>query len=277
MDLNWLECLVIGLVSGFADVLPVSAQAHKAIFLKLFGETGEPVLLGLAIHIAILGTLYFCCSKHLRRLSRQLKLSRIPKKKRKRPVDSKVLAEFKVLRVMIIPVILSLFLYSYTENWNNRLNLTAVFLLLNGVILYLPSLLPTGNKDGLSMSVLDSLLMGLGGAAAVLPGVSGVGATVSIASACGAQRQFSLGLAYLGHLVLTVGLIILDVIAIVAGNVVLSLPVLMCCLVAAAAASVGTYFGVRLMRTLAANIGFGVFPFYCFGAALFSFILFLMV
>ena len=187
MDLNWLECLVIGLVSGFTDVLPVSAQAHKAIFLKLFGETGEPALLRLAIHISILGTLYFCCSNHLRRLIRQLKLSRIPKKKRKRPVDSKVLAEFKVLRVMIIPVLLSLFLYSYTADWNNRLNLTSVFLLLNGVILYLPSLLPTGNKDGLSMSILDSLLMGLGGAAAVLPGVSGVGTTISIASACGAQ------------------------------------------------------------------------------------------
>lgn len=277
MDLNWLECLVIGLVSGFTDVLPVSAQAHKAIFLKLFGETGEPALLRLAIHISILGTLYFCCSNHLRRLIRQLKLSRIPKKKRKRPVDSKVLAEFKVLRVMIIPVLMSLFLYSYTADWNNRLNLTSVFLLLNGVILYLPSLLPTGNKDGLSMSILDSLLMGLGGAAAVLPGVSGVGTTISIASACGAQRLFSLNLAYLGHLVLTAGLIVLDVIAIIGANIVLSLPILLCCLVAAAAAAVGTYFGVHLMRMLAVNIGFGVFPFYCFGAALFSFILFLMV
>lgn len=277
MDLNWLECLVIGLVSGFTDVLPVSSQAHKAIFLKLFGETGEPVLLRLAIHMAIFASLYFCCGNHLRRILRQLKLARVPKKKRKRPVDSKVIAEFKVLRVMIIPLILSLFLYRYTQDWNNRLNLTAVFLLLNGVILYLPSLLPTGNKDGLSMSILDSLLMGAGGAAAVLPGVSCVGATVSVASACGAQRQFSLNLAYLGHLVLTVGLMLLDVIAIVEGNIVFSIPILICCLAAAAAAAVGTYFGVRVMRMLAANIGFGVFPFYCFGAALFSFILFLMV
>ena len=68
-----------------------------------------------------------------------------------------------------------------------------------------------------------------------------------------------------------------DVIAIVEGNIVFSIPILICCLAAAAAAAVGTYFGVRVMRMLAANIGFGVFPFYCFGAALFSFILFLMV
>lgn len=277
MDLNWFECLFLGLVSGFSDVLPVSAQAHKAIFLKIFGANGEPALLRLAIHTAIFVTVYFCLSNHIRRMVRQLKLTQIPKNRRKRPVDSKTIAEFKVLRVMIIPVILSLFLYSKTSGWNNRLNLTAIFLLLNGVILYLPRLMPTGNKDGLSMSMLDSLLMGLGGALAVLPGVSSVGATISVASVCGSERHFALNLAYLAHMVLTAGLILLDVLAIVAGNVVFSIPILICCVAAAAAAAVGTYFGMRLMRVLASNIGFAVFPYYCFGAALFSFILYLMV
>ena len=277
MDLNWFECLFLGLVSGFSDVLPVSAQAHKAIFLKIFGANGEPALLRLAIHAAIFATVYFCLSNHIRRMVRQLKLTQIPKNRRKRPVDSKTIAEFKVLRVMIIPVILSLFLYSKTSGWNNRLNLTAVFLLLNGVILYLPRLMPTGTKDGLSMSMLDSLLMGLGGALAVLPGVSSVGATISVASVCGSERHFALNLAYLAHMVLTAGLILLDVLAIVAGNVVFSIPILICCVAAAAAAAVGTYFGMRLMRVLASNIGFAVFPYYCFGAALFSFILYLMV
>ena len=277
MDLNWLECLFLGLVSGFTDVLPVSAQAHKAIFLKIFGETGEPALLRLAIHAAILFTMYYCCSTHIRRLFRQLKLTRIPKKKRKRPVDSRTIAEFKVLRIMVIPVILSFFLYSRTEGWNYRLNLIAFFLLINSVILYLPRLMPTGNKDGLSMSVLDSLFMGLGGALAVLPGVSSVGATISLASICGSERHFGLNLAYLVHIVVTIGLIVMDVLAIAGANVVFSLPILFCCIAAAAAAAVGTYFGMRLMRVLAANIGFGIFPYYSFGAALISFILYLMV
>lgn len=277
MDLNWLECLFLGLVSGFTDVLPVSAQAHKAIFLKIFGATGEPALLRLAIHLSVFGTLYYCCSTHLRRLWRQLKLARVPKKKRKRPLDTRTIAEFKVLRVMVIPVILSFFLYSKTESWGSRLNLTAIFLLLNGVILYLPKLMPTGNKDALSMSALDSLLMGLGGSLAVLPGVSSVGATLSIASVCGSERHFALNLSYLMQLVITVGLIVMDVMAVVNGNVVFSIPVLLCCLAAAVAAAVGTYFGMRVMRVLAANVGFGVFPFYCFGAALLSFLIYLMV
>ena len=277
MDLNWLECLFLGLVSGFTDVLPVSMQAHKAIFLKIFGTTGEPLLLRLAMHLGVILALYVCCHSHIRRMLRQLRLARVPKKKRKRPLDSKTVAEFKVLRVMLVPLVLSFFLYSKTAGWESRLNLIAVFLLLNGVILYLPRLMPTGNKDSLSLSALDSLLMGLGTVAAVLPGVSGVGAVLSVASVCGCERKSALNLTYLIHLLLTAGLIVLDLMAILSGNVVFSIPVLLYCAAAAAAAGVGTYFGVRVMRLLAENIGFGPFAFYSAGAGLFAFLIFLMV
>ena len=277
MDLNWLECLFLGLISGFADMLPVSAQAHKAVFLKIFGATGEPLLLRLAVHLAIFGSLFFCCHTHIRKFMRQLRLARIPRKKRKRPLDSRTIAEFKVLRMMVIPIILSFFLYSKTEGWGNRLNLTAIFLLLNGVILYLPRLMPTGNKDALSLSALDGLLMGLGGGLAVLPGVSSVGAMLSVASVCGSERQTALNLSYLAHLVLTLGLIARDILAVFNSDVVFSIPVLGCCIAAAAAAGVGTYFGVRLMRLLANHIGYSMFFLYSFGAGIFSFIIYLMV
>ncbi len=278
MELNWLECLVLGLAAGMSDALPVSAQAHKAIFLKIFGANTEPMLLRLCVHIAIFATLYYCCSANLRRIARQLRLSRVPKKKRKRPLDPKAIAEFKVLRIMVIPVVLSLFAYSKTAAWGNKLNLTAIFLLLNGIILYLPKLMPTGNKDALSMSALDSLLMGFGGGLAALPGVSSVGGMLSVASVCGAERHFALNMAYIGQLALACGMVVLDTVNLFSSaNFVLSVPVLLCCLVAGAGAAIGTFFGVRLMRALAANSGFGMFPFYCFGAALFSFMIYLMV
>ena len=57
----------------------------------------------------------------------------------------------------------------------------------------------------------------------------------------------------------------------------LNVPVLVCCLVAAIAAAVGTYFGVRVMRVLANHNGISDFAYYSFGAALFAFILYLMV
>ena len=85
MDLNWLQSLLFGLVSGLTDILPVSAQAHKAVLLKLFGISSEPVILRFTIHLAIFAGLYYCSQNHILRISRQLRLARIPKKRRKVP------------------------------------------------------------------------------------------------------------------------------------------------------------------------------------------------
>ena len=121
-------------------------------------------------------------------------------------------------------------------------------------------------------------MMGIGGGASVLPGISSVGGALSVASACGAERSFALSMTYLMHMVLTVGLIGFDFAALFAaglsgitGSVVLN------CIVAAASAFAGTYLGIRVMRLLAVNIGFSIFALYSAGAALLSFLLYLMV
>lgn len=276
--MNWFQSLIFGLFSGLSDVLPVSSQAHKAILLKLFGENGEDPLLRLFIHAAILAALYYCCSSHIQRISRQLRLSRIPKKKRKRPLDVRTLMEFRLLRMMVVPVLLSLLLHNRTAAWGTQLNITAIFLLLNGVILFLPNLVATGNKDARSMSALEGLLMGLGGAASVLPGVSAIGASNSVASVCGAERSFSLNLTYLMHMVLTIGLIAFDVAAVFAAGISgLTFGAFVTYVIAAVAAFAGAYIGIRAMRMVAVYIGFSIFAFYSFGAALLSFVLYLMV
>ena len=276
--MNILESIVFGFFSGLSDVLPVSSQAHKAIILKIFGEHTENPILRLLIHIAILAALYYSCSAHIMKIVRQLRLSRVPKRRRKRPLDVQTLMEFRLVRTMIIPVLLSLLLYNRTAQWGTKLHLVSIFLLLNGVILFLPNLLPTGNKDARSMSGLEGMLIGLGASVSVLPGVSSVGGALSVASVCGAERSFALSMTYLMQMVLTVGLLGFDLAAVVAaGFGGLSAMILLGYILAAAAAFAGTYLGIRAMRMLAVNIGFSIFAFYSFGAALLSFMLYLMV
>ena len=276
--MKWFQSIIFGLISGLSDVLPVSSQAHKAILLKIFGQNSEHPLLRLFIHIAILAALYYCCSSQILRLARQLKLSRIPKKKRKRPLDVQVIMEFKLLRMMIIPALLGLLAYNKVSHLGTRLPITAIFLLLNAVIMFLPTLLPTGNKDARSMSALEGLLMGLGGGLSVLPGISSVGAATAVASVCGAERTFALNLTYLMHMVLTLALIGFDFAAVFAtGLATVTGTVLLTYILAAAAAFGGTWLGVKAMRLLAVNIGFTAFALYSVGAALLSFLLYLMV
>ncbi len=277
MELSWLQSLLLGLVSGFTEILPVSGQAHRLVILKLLGSSGEPAVLRLFIHGAVAGALYFCCHGQLLRMLRALRLSRIPKKRRKRPLDMDAMADLSLLRTALIPVILSLFFYSKAQSLSGNLMFLAGFLFLNGLIQYIPQYLPGANKESGAMTRVDGLAFGLGGALAVLPGISCIGATVSIGSVRGMDLKKALNLALLMNIPVNIAYAIFDLIALVgAGAGSLSFGALFAALLAAVAAFGAVVLAVRLLQKIAGAIGYSVFGFYSWGAALLTFILYLM-
>lgn len=274
MNLGWLESLLYGLVSGLADILPVSSRAHQILLLKCFGAGHTSGLQELLIHLAIFGGLYYSCQKHILRMTRAKRLSRVPKRRRKRPLDTRSLMDLSLLKTMLVPVIIGLILYQYSSALQGSLVWIVVFLFLNGIILYAPQFLPSGNRDSRTMSRVEGLLMGLGGAASVLPGVSATGAATSVASVCGVDRNYGLNMALMMNMGITVGMAVYDVIAI-AGNGIgdFSFLILLRYILTAGAAFGGTMLGVKIMRFLAGNSGYSILGVYCWGLALFTFIL----
>lgn len=277
MDLNWLHSILYGFVSGLADILPVSVQAHRALLLKFFGVKGDMDLMNLLIHIAVFAALYFSSQPHLVRINRARALARVPKRKRKRPLDTRSLMDWSLLKTMAVPVILGVLAYQYTLSWQTNLMVIALFLFVNGLILYIPQYLPSSNKDSRTLSRVEGLIMGLGGIVYVFPGVSTVGFAVSAGSVCGVERIFCLNMALMMNMLLTAGLAVYDVLGIVANGVgTLSFVILLRYLLTAAAAFGGTMLGVRVMRYLAQERGYSLFGVYCWGLALFTFVLNLM-
>lgn len=275
MELNWLESVAYGFISGLFDIIPVSAQAHKVLILKCLGIKDAMPLLNLFIDLAVLGALYFSCRGILVRMNRARALARVPKKKRRRPLDVKSLMDWSLVKTVLVPVILGLYFYQYTSKWEASLLRIVVFLFLNGIILYAPQFFPSGNRDSRTLSRVEGLLVGLGGAFSIFPGISAVGTATAVGSVCGIERGYALDLALLMDLFLNLGWVVYDVIAL-AGGVTLSFALLLQCIGAAAAAFGGTILGVKLMRYLSAERGYSIFAFYCWGIALFTFIFNLM-
>lgn len=277
MELNWLESLLFGFISGFFDIVPVSAQAHKGLMLKFLGITADMPLLYLLIDLGVFGALYLNSQRQIIRMSRAKRLSHVPKRKRKRPLDIRSLMDLRLLNTMLLPALIGLFFYQYTAPWNSNLMLIVVFLFLNGIILYLPQFFPTGNRDSRTLSRVEGLLMGLGGAASVLPGISAVGTATSVASICGIERMFALDMALLMNMFMSLGWVVYDVLAIGSGGFgLLSFSLVIRYILTAAAAFGGTLLGVKVMRYMAENHGYSIFALYCWGIALFTFILNLM-
>lgn len=274
MDLNWVQSMGYGFLSGLTDILPVSAQAHKVLLLKFLGVRGNVNLLELLIHLGILAGMYYSCQSQIIRINRARALARVPKKKRKRPLDTRTLMDWSMLKTIAVPVILGLLLYRYTETIRGNMLLISLFLFLNGIVLYIPQFLPSSNRDSRTLSRVEGLLMGLGGAASILPGISGIGAATSIGSVCGVERSYGLNMALMMSMILTVGMVVYDILAISSvGMGTVSFVILLQYLLSAVCAFAGTLLGIRLMRQFAAGDGYAPFGVYCWGMALFTFIL----
>ena len=276
--MNWLESIIYGLVAGITEILPVSSQAHRILILNLYGESAEPVLLRLLLHLSILAGLYYGCQNHITRITRALRLAKIPKRRRKRPLDTRSLMDFEIFKTMLIPIVLGYLFYNSISGLGASLVWLSVSLLLNGLILYFPKYLPGGNKDTQTLTRAEGLLMGLGGAASMLPGVSCTGAVTSIATACGADKGYAFDLALLAHIPVTLGLVIFDILALISqGMSGMSLTTVLSYIVSALTAFGGVYLGMRIMRSLIKNNGVDIFAYYSLGTALFTFILFLNI
>lgn len=277
MNLNWFESFLYGLFSGLGDILPISAEAHRVLMLKIFGTTGENTLLNLFVHLGVLGALYFVCRGQIVRISRAQALKRVPKRKRRRPLDTRSLMDLSLLVTMLVPVVLGLLLKGKIQALQQKLIVVAGLLFVNGLILYIPQYFPTANRDSRTMSRVEGLLIGLGGAVGVLPGISSVGAALSVASVCGVERAYSLSMVLLMDLGIHVGLVVLDILALIAGGAgTVSFVILLRYLLTAAVAFGGAFGGIKLMRLLAKNVGFSLFALYCWGVALLTFVLNLM-
>lgn len=277
MELNWLESILFGLLSGLTELIPVSARAHGILLHKLFGKEESSALFLLLIHIAIFAALYLSCQGQLVRILRAKRLARIPKRRRKRPLDTKSLMDSSLWKTMLVPVVLGYLFYGKISVVESSLIWLAALLFLNGVILYIPQFLPGSNKDSRTLTRVEGFLMGLGGSLSVFPGISGIGAAVSVGSICGVDRSYALNMSLMMGMGISVCLIVYDILGIVSGGILgLTLLMLLKFLVSAVAAFCGAYLGIKIMRSLVSEVGISFFAYYCWGLALLTFVLNLM-
>lgn len=276
MELNWLQSLIYGLLSGFTEFFPVSADAHRRLYLALFGISAEESGLLCAAHLGCLVAVLFATFPMLIKLYRENRISAIPRQSRKQQPDARSVASLRLIRFSFIPILLSLLAMRLVAPVGQHLWLLALILVVNGIVLYIPQHMPSGNKESLHLSSWDALLMGFAGAVGVLPGLSRVGMITSVAGMRGADRRYSLDICLLLCMPVLLVLTVIDTVAFVsAGSVTFLLFLRYLC--SAAASFCGAYLSIFTMRFIAFKSGFSGFAYYSWAVALSTFILYLTI
>ncbi len=277
MEWNWLQSLLFGFLSGFGEFLPVSSDAHQRLFAYFTGAGNELLGFRLFCHAGSLLALLTCCRLQLRRLSRDRRIAAVSPKRRKRQPDRNTLMDLRVIRTASAVLLLGFLLYLPAQSFPQRLWVLALALGINGLILYLPQFFRTGNKESLSMSALDSLLIGLGGILGVVPGISRTGLLLSTARLRGLEGRYGADMALILSIPALLALIGFDIYGIATVQGAFSASLFFPYLLASAAAFAGAGLSVLLIRFLAVRIGFSGFAYYCWGTALLTFVLYLTI
>lgn len=271
--MNWLKSIFYGLLCGLSEYLPISLLGHQSLFAGLFGAQIRNPVSDLLIHLSLLVVVVLTNYSFVMRIRRELKVS-VQRSRRDRIAHS-ARYDSQLIKAASLPLIIMLFLRPLVfDVFDNSLFLAFGFLL-NGIVLHLPSRLMKGNKNARSMSAADAFLIGAAGGLSVFPGISGIGASLSVAAMRGADCNDALNWGLILCIPALIVQCIIDVFSIPGANFVTYAFGHYLLIILGTVA--GGYLSVLMIRALSSRNGISGFAFYSWGAALLSLILFMIV
>ena len=277
MEYNIWSCLFFGLISGFSEFLPVSTLAHQYLYSYITGFNANTPWIRLMVYLGCLVAVIVCCWKRLVHISRELRLDNLPKRRRNRVVDNQAVADFKLARIALFPMILGMLLYQGAVQQFSNLPMVCLMLVISGILIYLPLHMISGFRNSENLTPLDGVLFGVVSALAVIPGLSRMGLVLYAGRVRRCSRESMMDLALLFAIPMLLCLCVYHLILVAIGSVAaLTTGAILVGLMVAAAAFGGAVVAIYFMRFLAVKLDFGGFAFYCWGLTVFSFIYYLI-
>ena len=192
--MSYLEAILLGVLQGLTEFLPISSSAHLAIFPQLFGfdDPGASFTAVTQIGTEVAVLLFFW--RDIVRIIKAWAISLV-RKDRREDLDARM---GWYIIVGTLPIAVMGFLFQDTIKTTFRsLWLIAVMLIVFGLILGIADRINVGEKLEGNLTLKDSLLYGLGQMLALIPGVSRSGATISVGLFRGYRRDVATRYAFL--------------------------------------------------------------------------------
>ena len=266
--------ILMGIIQGVAEFLPISSSGHLALFQQFFGmENMEEkyMMFTVMLHFGTLISVLVVYWKDVVEMIREffLGIAALAGKDTGTPPPPA-----RRMVMLIIIATLPLFVMVLLQDAVNALFASSIMvsiaLLATGCILFFSDRLARGRKTAKNATITDALIVGCGQALAVIPGLSRSGTTISVGMMRGFDRAFAVRFSFLMSLPAIVGANILELKdAVESGFVTSELPMY---LVGVVVAAVVGYFAIRLVKSLSDKGKFGKFAYYCWAVGLGSLI-----
>jgi undecaprenyl-diphosphatase len=249
------NAILWGLIQGLTEFLPISSSGHLVLIPALLGTEGPDLATSAMLH---LGTLIAVVLYYRSDLARMARFDRPGRRM------------ITLIVIGTIPAaVLGLAFKEQLDRINETPKAVAVFLVVTGIVLLGTMLLRFGDRLAEGLRPVESVLIGLAQAFALIPGISRSGMTISAGLARGLQRLEAARFAFLLGIPAIAGgglLSMLDLIG-EGGGIPASTWVGM------VVAAVSGYAAIALLIRILGRVGLAPFGIYCVVAGTLSFVL----
>lgn len=256
MALNFMQAIILGILQGLGEFLPISSTAHLILAPYFFGWNDPGLSFDVALHV---GTLIAVVAFFWRDWLEIFKSTsnRVFNTSYELPVASYSSNLLWLLVVASVPgAFFGLLLENKAESVFRNPLLVALALGVAGLVLYLIDKYATHRKDIQHVSITDSIIIGLSQAVAIIPGVSRSGATMAAGLARGLSREQAARFSFLLATPIIFGAAILKVPHLVEAGI--TVPIILGIL----AAAISGYMAIKYMLRFVQRFGYAPFFWY---------------
>ena len=198
-----LNAIILGIIQGLTEFLPVSSSGHLEIFKVVLGDNklpNESLLMTVILHFATACSTIVVFRDDIKDLI--LGLFSFEK-------NDSFWFSVKIILSMVPAVFVGFFFESEIESlFNGNLTIVGAMLILTGALLFLADKAKPSEKK---ISFSSSLLVGIAQAIAIVPGISRSGATISSAVILGIDKENAAKFSFLMVVPLIIGKVIKDI------------------------------------------------------------------
>jgi undecaprenyl-diphosphatase len=159
---NYLEVLILSIIQGISEFLPISSSAHLIIFSNITDFSNQSLIFDVGLHLGSLLAILFYFRKELLNIANDKKL-------------------FNLLLIGSIPLILVGYIFYSTGIINSFRNLKIIAwaTLIFGLLMYFADTFKIEKKIEKNLNIRNILIIGIMQILALIPGVSRSGITIT--------------------------------------------------------------------------------------------------
>jgi len=261
------EAVILGIVQGLTEPLPVSSSGHLVILPALFPGFAQPgIFFDLVLHLGTLAGVVFFLRREIAAILASLIPGLFPAAF-SHAADARDRASGRKMALLIVIAtgvtgVIGVLFKDPIERLFESVEITAGMLLVTGLLLFLSDRVRHGERRDLNWK--DGILLGLVQAAALIPGISRSGSTIAFGIFRGMERRTAARFSFLISIPAILGAVLLkagDPAQMAAGD----LPALGAGFLSAA---ITGFLALKILFAVIQRTGLGVFAYYCWAVGI---------